>query len=54
MKINEVLKKYHKKVAFPISVKKIRAAGYEPATYIKKLQIELKSCSDYKGQPIGL
>lgn len=46
MKIKQVLKKYHKKVPFPITSAKIKAAGYNVEDYIMSMIAELRSCDD--------
>lgn len=53
MTTKEVLEKYQKKVAFPITPEKIRAAGYDVTAYLKQLVKEVKNCSDYDGRPLG-
>lgn len=53
MLVKEVLKQYHKKVPFPLSPRKIRAAGYDETDYLKELTREIKSCEDYDGRPLG-
>jgi len=46
MKVKDVFLKYDAKVSFPISVEKIRAAGYIPLEYILGMIEELKECED--------
>lgn len=51
MTIKEVMVRYQKKVPFPLSYKKIRAAGYNPKKYLKDISDAIKSCEDYDGTP---
>lgn len=46
MKVREVMQKYHAKVPFPWSVRKISKAGYKPAKLIAQLVDELERCED--------
>ena len=46
MTIKEVMLKYHKKVTFPLTPRKIQAAGYNVADYLINILDELKLCSD--------
>lgn len=46
MKCKEVLERYHRIVSFPMSIKKIKQAGYEPADYLKKLAADIRKCTD--------
>lgn len=46
MTVKEVILSYHKKVPFPISVSKIRKAGYDPKQYVVQLFDAISSCTD--------
>lgn len=50
MKVEEVIRKYHKIVPFPISPKKIEKAGFTVAAYLCQLADDLKQCED-KDEP---
>lgn len=52
MKCDEVLKKYHRLVSYPLSVKKIKAAGYDPADYLKRLARDIRKCDDVQNDKI--
>lgn len=51
MKVAEVMKKYHKLVPFPVTVEKIRAAGFEPTSYLAEVSDALGGCSDFHKSP---
>lgn len=46
MKCAEVLEKYHRIVPFPLSIKRIKAAGYDPAKYLKRMAKDIRRCDD--------
>jgi len=48
MKVKEVLEKYHAKVSFPISPKKIIDTGYSVREYLLLLGEDLEKCEDKK------
>ena len=46
MKCKDVFEKYHRIVSYPLSIKKIKAAGYDPAKYLKRLARDIRKCDD--------
>lgn len=55
MTVKEVLKHYHKKVSFPLTPKKISAAGYDSEAYLKNLLTALSKATDFDTEcPKGL
>lgn len=53
MKCDEVLKKYHRLVSYPLSIKKIKAAGYDPARYLKRLARDIRKCDDVRNDRVA-
>lgn len=48
MKVKEVLREYHKKVLFPLTVSKIKKAGYPMSEYLTNLIEDLRKCEDFQ------
>lgn len=46
MKVKDVLLKYHEKVPFPWTIRKISSAGFVPNTLFLELGEELSQCED--------
>jgi len=46
--VKDVLEKYHKLVPFPITLAKVKKAGYKPEQYLRDLAADLNQCSDKK------
>lgn len=44
--VREILDKYHAKVPFPITTKKIREAGYDPHLYVNDLIDDIRWADD--------
>lgn len=46
MLVKDVLTKYHGKIPFPWTLRKIKKAGFEPAALFLELGRELERCED--------
>jgi len=49
MRAAEVMRKHHQLVPFPVTRKKIEAAGYDFKQYVSELIDELRKCDDAEG-----
>ena len=45
-KVEDVLIEYHKRVPFPMTVKKIKKAGYNVTEYLLELTNAIEACED--------
>lgn len=53
MKCKDVLDKFQKLVPFPMTPKKIKAAGYDVGQYLKSIGKELSKCEDVDEHPLA-